>query len=176
MSCVQGQMGHLDSVDTKEMGEVIDMIKDLSEAIYYCTVTEAMEGKDKKGQETHYHYTEPYYGREMDRTYGRMYYDGSSSSGNGNSMSGGNRYYQEREYNMPMRDVREGRSPISRRMYMETKEMHMDKAASMKELEKYVQELTHDMVEMVADATPEEKQYLEKRIAALANKVGQMNA
>ena len=26
-------------VDTKELGEAIDMIKDLEEAIYYCTVT-----------------------------------------------------------------------------------------------------------------------------------------
>ena len=29
------------------MGEAIDMIKDLSEAIYYCTITEAMEKSDK---------------------------------------------------------------------------------------------------------------------------------
>lgn len=36
---------HLEYVDTKELGEVIDMIKDLAEAIYYCTVTEAMETK-----------------------------------------------------------------------------------------------------------------------------------
>jgi hypothetical protein len=32
----------LSEVDTKELGEAIDMIKDLEEAIYYCTVTEAM--------------------------------------------------------------------------------------------------------------------------------------
>jgi hypothetical protein len=42
-------MTHLDSVDAKELGEAIDMIKDLSEAIYYCTVTEAMEAKEKEG-------------------------------------------------------------------------------------------------------------------------------
>ena len=36
---------NLQGVDTKELGEVIDMIKDLAEAIYYCTVTEAMEDK-----------------------------------------------------------------------------------------------------------------------------------
>ena len=48
VSCVQNQMGHLTDVDSKELGEAIDMIKDLSEAIYYCTVTEAMEGKEKE--------------------------------------------------------------------------------------------------------------------------------
>jgi hypothetical protein len=41
-------MTHLDSVDAKELGEAIDMIKDLSEAIYYCTITEAMEAKGKE--------------------------------------------------------------------------------------------------------------------------------
>lgn len=51
VSCIQGQMTHLDSVDAKELGEVVDMVKDLSEAIYYCTITEAMEGKEKNSGE-----------------------------------------------------------------------------------------------------------------------------
>lgn len=41
---VQEQLGNLQAVDAKEMGEVIDMIKDLEEAMYYCTIVEAMEG------------------------------------------------------------------------------------------------------------------------------------
>ena len=54
-------MTNLESVDTKELGEAIDMIKDLSEAIYYCIITEAMEGKDKEGHDKEYHYyTERY--------------------------------------------------------------------------------------------------------------------
>ena len=48
MNCVQGQLGDLSSVDTKELGEAIDMIKDLSEAIYYCTITESMEESNKE--------------------------------------------------------------------------------------------------------------------------------
>ena len=39
---LEAQMEHLSCVDTKELGEVVDMVKDLEEAIYYCTVTEAM--------------------------------------------------------------------------------------------------------------------------------------
>ena len=31
-----------------------------------------------------------------------------------------------------------------------------------------------DVVDMIAEASPEEKQYLEKKITALASKVGQM--
>jgi hypothetical protein len=48
MSCIETQMGHLDTVDAKELGEAIDMVKDLSEAIYYCTITKAMEAKEEQ--------------------------------------------------------------------------------------------------------------------------------
>jgi hypothetical protein len=44
----------------------------------------------------------------------------------------------------------------------------------MRELEKYMQELTQDIVEMIGDASPEEKQYLEKKLTTLASKVSQM--
>ena len=40
---VENELCNLGEVDTKELGEAIDMIKDLEEAIYYCTVTEAMK-------------------------------------------------------------------------------------------------------------------------------------
>jgi len=33
-------MGDLRCVDTHELGEVIDMIKDMAEAIYYCQISE----------------------------------------------------------------------------------------------------------------------------------------
>jgi hypothetical protein len=36
-------MDDLDTIDAKEMGEVIDMIKDLSETMYYCSIVKAME-------------------------------------------------------------------------------------------------------------------------------------
>ena len=61
VSIVQSQMGgHLDQVDTKELGEAIDMIKDLEEAIYYCTITKAMTEKEDKEKE-HNYYTERIY-------------------------------------------------------------------------------------------------------------------
>ena len=69
-------------------------------------------------------------------------------------------------------DAHEGRSHMSRKMYMEAKEMNKDKAAQLRELEKYMQELSSDITEMIADASPEEKQYLEKKITALASKIG----
>jgi DNA topoisomerase VI subunit B len=81
------------------------------------------------------------------------------------------RKYSEREMPVEFRDVREGRSPSSRRMYMESKELHHDKAKKMKELEKYMQELTLDIAEMIEDSSPEEKQLLHKKITALASKI-----
>jgi hypothetical protein len=43
----------------------------------------------------------------------------------------------------------------------------------MKELEKYLQELSSDIIEMIQDASPEEKSFLEKKISALAVKINQ---
>ena len=120
----------LEEVCTKELGEVIDMIKDLKEAIYYEAVTKAMEGDSWKTEKSDHH---P---------------DGDS------------------------RSEHEGKSPLSRKMYLEAKHMNKDKATQLRELEKYMQELSQDIVDMIADASPEEKQYLEKKITALASKVG----
>ena len=39
------QVNNLACADTKELGEAIDMIKDLEEAIYYGTITKAMHGE-----------------------------------------------------------------------------------------------------------------------------------
>ena len=209
---VENQLCNLGEVDTEELGDAIDMIKDLEEAIYYCTVTEAMnkQGHEmsmemKKGD----HQQKPeddrmYYSggypmmyadngrrRRADGTFyaegGQNYANGgqSNSGGGQNYMYAGGQNYADsggtnssngrNYYDDPMwRDEREGRSPMSRRMYMEAKHMNKDKATQLRELEKYMQELSQDMTEMIADASPEEKQYLEKKITALASKIGQM--
>lgn len=182
-STVQGQLGNLHDVDAKELGEVVDMIKDLAEAIYYCSITEAMEesSKEKPQMNNTYYYTMP-----MDyRDNGRMYYGGNQDSRNNNSSRpyynnyrGNPVYYtpdmyREREY-MPeymMNDPREGRAKQSRRMYMESKEMHKDASTQMKELEKYIKDLSEDITEMIRNATPEEKQVLQQKIAMLSNKI-----
>ena len=42
--CAESEMSNgLDCVDTCEMSQVVDMIKDLSEAIYHRVITEAMK-------------------------------------------------------------------------------------------------------------------------------------
>jgi hypothetical protein len=121
VSCIEAQMNHLDTVDTEELGDVVDMVKDLEEAIYYCTITKAMEGKEKMG-EPHHYYTEY---RDMDRPNGKMYYTEPSGSNMGAFSGNTNMSRQYMEWDYPtMRDKREGRSYMSRKTYMEAKEMH----------------------------------------------------
>lgn len=142
LCAVEHQVEDLEHVNTCELGEVIDMIKDLEEAIYYCTVTEAMH--------------DPY--NEWKTT--------KKSDHHQTTMSDNDR--------AGWTDTWEGRSHMSRKMYMEAKDMKKDKATQLRELEKYMQELSLDITDMIADASPEEKQYLEKKITALASKIGQM--
>ena len=164
-SCIENQLTHLESVDTKEMGEAIDMIKDLEEAMYYCTIIKAMEERDE---------SRAYYPVVMDKE--KMRYEEEYDK----KMMHDDPAQKERWMREGMKepwhekDAKEGRSPKFRRNYMEAK-THHDKAIQMKELETYMQELTGDIVEMVEGSTQEEKQYLSKKIAALANKIQQLN-
>lgn len=186
--CVESQVyGDLKTVDSEELGEVIDMIKDLEEAMYYCSITKAMEKSEQEKekylyQEPSQHYY-PYYYRDLDRESGRLYYPTTGTRGyqegpshigyhDGNVQSiGESRSYPINYTSMDTRDIREGRSPISRKTYMESKEMHKDTKAKMQDLEHYMQELSHDMVEMIEGATPEEKQLLQQKLTLLASKV-----
>ena len=171
MNYVQGQLGDLSSVDAKELGEAMDMIKDLSEAIYYCTITESMEKSDKEKKEKSMYY--PIYYRDMDKDYGYMYYtDSHGVSHPSANMSTGNQNARGYDgYPIEVRDYREGRSPMTRKTYMERKMHGGAKEAQMHELEKYMQELTSDIMEMIEGTSPEEKQMLQKKISALATKI-----
>lgn len=56
ISAAQSQMSNLQNCDAEELGEVIDMIKDIEQAIYYCTITKAMKEKsdDEEPQRMYY--------------------------------------------------------------------------------------------------------------------------
>lgn len=193
---IQSQLSRATDEDVcaEELGELMDMVKDASEinkldseAAYYCAIVKAMKDRDKdkessdkietallmdrfRNQESQSYYGGPrvrYPDRDFDE-YGRMYYD-SRDERRG-------RMTTERGYvsNTPFstsRDYREGRSPISRKGYMESKEMHMDKSYQMQELEKYMKELGEDITEMISDATPEEKKTLKDKLTMLAQKI-----
>ena len=177
------QCQDISSADAKEMGEVVDMIKDIEEAIYYCTITKAMEekypeqsmyyggrGGGMRGYTPDMKYRPEIY-RDMD--YDRMYY---TESGMAQTPSG--RYSgsvsQRTKMEAPVRiyDSREGRSGMTRRNYMEGKEMHHNQDAQMQELKKYMQELSEDITEMIQDASPDEKLLLKQKLTSLIQKLG----
>lgn len=172
--------------DLCELGQWADIIKDLAEYDQAMRIIEAMD--EEEDEERRYYrgqprnartgryerrgYTEMMrpeqlgnmeYSRDMDRhSMGRMYYPESSS--------------QNMIDHEHMRDVREGRSGQMRKGYMESKEMHKantpeDKKEKMKELEKYMMELSTDVTEMINDATPEEKNLLKAKLQTLITKV-----
>ena len=140
---IEMQFCNLDTVCTKELGEAVDMIKDLEKAIYYRTITEAMNAE--KAATAHSWKMEESHDRSMDEMMIKEEWD---------------------EWL--------GQSPHSRKRYLEAKEHGKDKATQLKELEKYVVELNTDIVNMIHEASTEEKAYLEKKMIALASKIGQM--
>lgn len=167
MSCVSSQIhGNLQSVDTKELGEAIDMIKDLSEAIYYCTITKAMESDEMDGENKGK-------GQHGSRYYTPMYrhpYPMTTGEGHANALKG----YRDGMVIYPTRDMEDsdaGHSWKSRKMYMQGKYMGQDKTKQMQELEQYMQELSSDVTEMIQDSSPEEKQMLQQKLSMLAAKI-----
>ena len=182
-SCIEYQLQHLEDVDCEELSEAIDMLKDLEETLYFHAITEAMKGEGAYGDWPSENKKNGYHQQDDSRMYyggwnpPMMYNDGGNGWSSSNSSTpsyptgNGSRYYSEPM--MHERDEREGRSPQNRRMYMEAK-TSKDKATQLRELEKYIQELSNDIIDMIQDASTEEKQYLEKKIATLASKIGQM--
>lgn len=86
----------VENVDTKEMGEVVDIIKDLAEAEYYAKITKAMD-EAEYGEE--YDYMGAY---EDDMRKG---YRGQPRDSRGRYMSRrgrGRRGYEEPMYHMPL--------------------------------------------------------------------------
>lgn len=93
------------------------------------------------------------------RGYEAGYSDGQNSG----------RSYQSRDY-------REGRSGRSRKSYMEAKERNSDgsqegKKEKIKELEKYMGELSSDITDMISGASNDEKSMLKTKLQMLVQKI-----
>lgn len=162
VTIMQTELGDYRNAKTEELGKVTDMIKDLCEAQYYCAKKKAIEEKGYEEEEEREGYRERmYYPRTNMRP--SPDYRPSNRESERNPM----------EYPMPleMRDRREGKSPVQRKNYMESKELHHDTNKNMKELDKYLQELCEDILEMVSGMTPQEKQATERKLTTLAQTI-----
>lgn len=191
VSCVEKQLyGNMQNVNAKELGEAVDMIKDLEEAMYYCSITEAMDEKKRMIEHEKYCYPQIenrnrqqyilgyHESPELMNSSRPIYNDNRRDSISHRGFSDGKMYYEmdpymsrEDSYPREVRDFREGRSPLMRRNYMESKELHQDKEKQIKELEKYMKELCEDVTEMVEGASQEEKMMLSQKLNTLAEKI-----
>lgn len=192
LSKIEGQMSCLDQVNTEELAKAIDAVHHLEEAMYYCSITKAMEKsaeeKEQGNMNVNYYMEQPmYYGGQPHDSMGRYMpdgrrnYDGGQSGSNSGSSSngGGSRYYvpymEYAPYMMRSDKWRDDyfgdKSGMSRRMYMEGKQYHGDEQQSMKELEHYIKDLGEDLTDMIKESSQEEKQVLSTKLQQLATKI-----
>lgn len=184
-----------ENVDTCEMGQVVDMIKDLNEAEYKAVIVKAMKKADEEKEEY-----DKMLLRELKEEYGeddgKRFYDHYRYSDGRFAPKGHGTYrgYSEPYYHMTpemYRDMdRDTHSRMyytetsmnesgydrAKRNYTETKEMHRgntpeDKKAKMQELERYAKSLTEDVVDMVSDMSDEEKNLLRTKMQVLVQKI-----
>ena len=193
--CAKSEMeSGIENVDTCEMGKVVDMMKDLSEAMYYRTLTKAMDEStseetlemferygdgrrfyDKyryadgrfapKGRGTYRRgYDEPYYHMNPD-----MYREHTPEYYRDMDRIDGKMYYTE-----PI--TMESRYDKAKRMYTETKAKHNsgsveDKQLTLKEGEKMLNVIIDELMEMVSDATPEMKNMIKTKGMSAMQKI-----
>lgn len=176
LSLVETQMnGNIQNVDAKELGEVADIAKDMaeimklcSEAEYYFKITEAM---DKHFNDENMEYIEEYIPKSK-RYYSRPYvYDDDRYDETYRSRM----YYTDPSMNMSMRGAThgnmDGRAYISRRGYMESKNNGADNATLISEIRKWASDTAEDVMEMIKDASPEEKAVLKQHFTQIASKI-----
>lgn len=219
----------VENVNTEEMGEAVDMIKDLCEAEYKAVIVKSMKKADEEEEEydkellrmlkTEYGeedgrrfydeyrykttgryapkgkgtyvgrrgYEEPPYWHRYPGDMTDMDYDSMERMRDMDRLSRGRMYYTDMSGRMGMsdqprsgssaeRDMREGRSGISRKHYMETREQHktntqQDKDAKMQSLDEYMKELSTDLTDMISDMTPEERSLMKSKMSILLTKM-----
>lgn len=156
----------IENIDCKEMSETIDMIKDLAMAMYYCQITDAMENSGAE------------YGKDYDEKGAYKYYG---------EPNGGYKYYEEPKRmvdhsrkptpSLSPEDYRMGEYNYGRMYYTETENMgnsgkvrmkYMDNASAdestkMEILEDYLNVLGDDVMQMIANASEDEKDVVRRK-------------
>lgn len=190
----------IENVNTEEMGEAVDMIKDLCEAEYKAVIVKSMKKADEEEEE---------YNKELLRALkdeygeegGRRYYDEyrykttGRYAPKGKGTYVGRRGYEEPPYMhmYPERDMdreygrmyyteptathtSESGYDRAKRNYTETKEMHKnntpeDKEHKMKALDGYIKELGGDITQLIGDMTAEERNLMRTKLSTLVSKL-----
>lgn len=186
----------VENIDTDEMSAVADMLKDLSESMYYRTLTvamqesdtdEIMEMFDRYGDDRrfydHYRYKNGRFAPKGHGTYRRgyeeppyyhmtpeMYRDHDAEWYRDMDKKDGKLYFSE-----PMKNS-ESRYDKAKRMYTEAKEAHKsgsaeDKQITMREAEKMLNVIFDEVDEMLQDASPEMRSMVKTKGLARMQKI-----
>lgn len=195
VSLVQTQLGDVQHTDAKELGEVVDMIKDLEEAMYYCAIVEAMEKSKEEGSEdmavrSRMGYTEyfphgeydwdamgwqPYYYYQQSGRGSANQYGGSNSRSTGSRMGysegsmsgqGGNQGGSQGGSSGQGSTAYYGGPNY---YYHDSKE-HM--SSDLKEVNRYLSELNDELPKMMEKSSPEEKKMVSEKLQQITTKVG----
>lgn len=200
--CAEKQFDNgIESVDTAEMGQVTDMLKDLAEAMYYRTLTKDMDDSDPEeimkmferygdgGRRyyDHYRYADGRFAPKGRGTYRRGYEEPpyyhmtpemyrNMEQYRDMDRGSGRMYYTEPSMNSDSGSHMESRYDMAKRNYTESKELHRgntaeDKEHKMKELEKYMREIGSDIAEVISDASSEEKALLKQKLQVIMQKI-----
>lgn len=190
----------IENIDTSEMGQVVDMMKDLAEAMYYRELTKAMQEFDAEdvmemldrygdGRKfyDHYRYADGRFAPKGRGTYRRGYEEPpyyhmtpemyrNMEQYRDMDRSSGRMYYTEPSMSSGSGSHMESRYDMAKRNYTESKELHRgntaeDKEHKMKELEKYMREIGSDIAEVISDASSEEKALLKQKLQVIMQKI-----
>ena len=190
----------IENIDTAEMGQVVDMMKDLAEAMYYRELTKAMQEFDAEdvmemldrygdGRKfyDHYRYADGRFAPKGRGTYRRGYEEPpyyhmtpemyrNMEQYRDMDRSSGRMYYTEPYMGSDYGSHMESRYDMAKRNYTESKELHRgntveDKEHKMKELEKYMREIGSDIAEVISDASSEEKALLKQKLQVIMQKI-----
>lgn len=170
--CVLGELGKDKSqIDAKELGEVVDAIKDIKMAIYYASITEAMEDAE--------------YGKDYDEN-GKLYYSGRRRDSRGRYMytdavepeyhMSPEQYKNDTPEHMRDMDRRMGRmyytAPNMRHMkrYYEHKGV-ADEGKKVQSLEEDMREISDEITGMVTEMSNAEKTVLRTKLQNLINNI-----
>ena len=186
----------IEQIDTKEMGEVSEIIKELAEAEYYSKISKAMDeaeyGEDYDYKGAYDADRRGYKGQRRD-SLGRymssrrigyeephimttdMYHDYTPEMLRDMDREIGRMYYSGSGSQVGMNGGQSSRSENARRGYEESKMMQdgspESKKKAMESLENYLKELSEDMTDLVGKMDANEKSMVRSKLQTLAQRV-----
>lgn len=150
---------NIESADTHEVYEVADIIKDMYEAQYYCSIVEAMEKDGEEYGETYDYKGKMYGGNRYNRSRRMMFTEPEYMDMQNTRMYSNN---GTNNNNMGMR------SNNSRVHYFDTKTRTSDVKQKNEAMEKYLTDIAMEVSEALQNASPEEKTFAKTKMINLA--------